>query len=119
VDLFPTLAELCGHKAPSGIAGRSFAPLVRERRYSQREFAYSEYYFCNNVFTRDDRYVGKPPIQMVRTKRWKLNHLPWGRSELFDMQNDSGEFRNCIDDTGNAGVVKELTAIARRQLQNA
>jgi choline-sulfatase len=119
VDLFPTLAELCGHKAPSGIAGRSFAPLVRERRYSQREFAYSEYYFCNNVFTRDDRYVGKPPIQMVRTERWKLNHLPWGRSELFDMQNDAGEFRNCIDDTGNAGVVKELTAIARRQLQNA
>jgi len=116
IDLFPTLAELCGHAAPRNLPGRSFAPLLRNRRYSQREFAYSEYYFCHNVFTRDDRYVGKPPILMVRTERWKLNFLDWGRSELFDLQSDPGEFRNCIDDSGNAGTVSELQAIARRML---
>ncbi|MBS1829307.1 MAG: sulfatase-like hydrolase/transferase [Acidobacteria bacterium] len=115
VDLFPTLAELCGHQAPAAkIHGRSFANLVQRRRYTAREFAYSEYYFCHNVFTRDDRYVGKDPILMVRTDRWKLNHLAWGRSELFDLKNDPGEFRNVIDDSGNAGIAKELTAIARR-----
>ncbi|MGH9720113.1 MAG: sulfatase family protein [Bryobacteraceae bacterium] len=114
IDLFPTLAELCGHAAPEGIHGRSFAALVQGRRHTQREYAYSEYYFCHNVFTRDDRYVGKPPILMVRTDKWKLNSLSWGRSELFDLQKDPGEFRNCIDDSGNAGIVKELTAIARR-----
>lgn len=113
-DLFPTLAELCGHSKPAGIHGRSFAALVQNRPYTRREFAYSEYYFCHNVFTRDDRYVGKPPILMVRTERWKLNYLSWGRSELFDLQKDPGEFRNAIDDSGNAGIVKELTAIARR-----
>jgi len=116
VDLFPTLAEVCGHRAPKGIEGRSFAALLHNRRYSKREFAYSEYYFCNNVFTRDDRYVGKSPIQMVRTSRWKFNYLPWDRSELFDLEKDAGEFRNCVDDTGNSGVVKELTAIARRMM---
>ena len=114
VDLFPTLAELCGHRAPEGIHGRSFAALLQNRRYTPREYAYSEYYFCENVFTRDDRYVGKPPILMVRTGRWKLNYLSWGRSELFDLEKDPGEFVNCIDDTGNAGIVKELTAIAKR-----
>ncbi|MBK7928480.1 MAG: sulfatase-like hydrolase/transferase [Bryobacterales bacterium] len=116
IDLFPTLAGLCGHTAPKNLPGRTFAPLLRNRRYSQREFAYSEYYFCHNVFTRDDRYVGKPPILMVRTDRWKLNFLDWGRSELFDLQSDPGEFRNCIDDSGNAGIVSELQAIARRML---
>lgn len=112
VDLLPTLAELCGFAAPSGIDGRSFAASVRGERHEAREFAYSEYYFCRRVFTADNRFVGKPPIRMVRTDRWKLNYLSWERSELFDLQKDPGEFRNVIDDAGNAGIVKELTRIA-------
>jgi arylsulfatase A-like enzyme len=115
IDLFPTLAELCGLGTVTGIAGRNFANLVNGKRYTPREFAYCEYWFCRNVFTRDDRYVGKPPLLMVRTAKWKLNLLDWSRSELFDVVNDPGEFRNRIDDTGLSGVVKELTALARRQ----
>ncbi len=114
VDLFPTLAELCGFEAPQGLDGRSFAPLVTNRRFTPREFAYSEYYFCRNVFTRDDRYVGRDPILMVRTADWKLNHLSWGRSELYDLRSDPGEFRNVVDDAANAGIVRELTAAAKR-----
>ena len=114
IDLFPTLAALCGHDAPKEIPGRSFAALMENRRFAPRESVYSEYYFCRNVFTRDDRYVGKPPILMVRTDRWKLNYLSWDRSELFDVADDPGEFRNRIDDTGCAGVARELTAMARR-----
>lgn len=115
IDLFPTLAALCGLGEVPGVAGRNFAEMVQGRRYRAREFAYSEYWFCRNVFTKDDRYVGKPPLRMVRTDRWKLNYLPWGRSELFDIVNDPGEFRNRIDDTGLGGVVRELTALADRQ----
>lgn len=114
VDLFPTLAELCGHPAVTGLDGRSFAGLIQGHAYTPREFAYSEYYFCHKVFTRDNRYVGKPPILMVRTDRWKLNYLSWDRCELYDMVNDPGEFHNRIDETANRGIVKELTAIATR-----
>jgi arylsulfatase A-like enzyme len=114
IDLFPTLAELCGHTAPKGLPGRSFAPLIQNRRYQPREFAYSEYYFCRSVFTRDDRYVGKPPILMVRTDKWKLNYLSWDRSELFDLGNDPQESQNRIDDPGNAPIAAELTKIAQR-----
>ena len=112
VDLLPTLAELCGLDAPGGLDGRSFAASVRGERHAAREFAYSEYYFCRRVFTADDRFVGRPPIIMVRTDRWKFNYLSWERSELFDLENDPGEFRNAIDEAGNAGIVKELTRIA-------
>jgi choline-sulfatase len=118
IDLFPTIAELCGHGAPKDLPGRSFAPLVQNRRYQPREFAYSEYYFCRSVFTRDNRYVGKPPIVMVRTDRWKLNYLSWDRSELFDLTNDPQESRNRIDDPANAGIAKELTAIAQRMYRS-
>jgi hypothetical protein len=51
---------------------------------------------------------------MVRTDRWKLNYLSWDRSELYDLARDPGEFHNAIDDTGNAGIAKELTAVAER-----
>ena len=114
VDLFPTLAELCGFSAPRGLPGRSFAGLLENRKHNPREFAYAEYHFCHSVFTRDNRYVGKPPILMVRTDRWKLNELNWGRSELYDLAGDPNESRNVIDAPGNAGIVKELRGIARR-----
>ena len=112
VDLLPTLAELCGLDAPSGIDGQSFAGALRGQSHAEREFAYAEYYFCHRVFTADNRFVGKPPILMVRTKKWKLNYLSWERSELFDLENDPGEFRNVIDAPANAGIVKELTRMA-------
>lgn len=114
VDLFSTLAELCGFAPPRGIHGRSLAPLLRGRRHTPREFAYSEYHFCHNVFTRDNRYVGKPPILMVRTDTWKLNYLRWDRRELFDVAADPGEFHNRIDDTGHAGIARELGRMAER-----
>lgn len=114
-DLLPTLTELCGLGSPSsGIDGRSIAPLVQGGTYTPREHVYSEYYFCHRSFTTDDRYVGKPPILMVRTGKWKLNYLSWARSELFDLEADPGEFNNVIDDTGNSGIVRELTAVAER-----
>lgn len=119
IDLFPTLTELCGLGPVKGLHGRSFAGLLHGKRTEKREFAYCEYWFCRSVFTRDDRYVGKTPLLMVRTDRWKLNYLDWDRCELYDVLNDPGEFHNRIGDTGLSGVVRELTDIARRQYRLA
>jgi choline-sulfatase len=115
VDLFPTLVELCGLESVKSLHGRSFAGLMRGNAYTPREFAYSEYWFCRKVFTADDRYVGKPPLLMVRTRDYKLNYLSWGRSELFDLARDPGEFENRIDDPALQDVRRELTRIAKRQ----
>ena len=112
VDLFPTLAELCGFVAPTGIDGRSFAASILDQTHVAREFAFSEYHFCRRVFTADDRFVGKPPILMVRTNRWKLNHLSWDHSELFDLEKDPGETSNAIGNPRNAGIAAELERIA-------
>lgn len=118
VDLFPTITELCGFGVPKTIHGRSFASLLQGRRYTPRESAYPEYYFCRNVFTRDNRYVGKPPILMVRTRDWKLNYLNWDRSELYNVREDPGEFNNRIDEPTNASVLRELTQIAERMYRS-
>jgi len=115
VDLFPTLAALRGLDAVEGLHGRSFAPLLKGTTYTPREFVYSEYWFCRKVFTQDDRYVGKPPLLMVRNRNYKLNYLSWGRCELFDVEKDPGEFENRIDDPTLQSVRRELTKIAERQ----
>ncbi len=116
IDLFPTLTELCGLGSVK-LPGRSQKALIEGRRHTPREFAYSEYYFCRKVFTKDDRYVGRPPLLMVRTAQYKLNYLSWDRSELFDVQKDPGEFSNRIDDLALTGVVGELKLIAERQFR--
>jgi choline-sulfatase len=114
VDLFPTVAELAGFQPPKGLHGRSFAGLLTGHRYSPREFAYSEYYFCRGVFTKDDRYVGKPPMLVARTNQWKLNYLSWDRCELYDVRNDPHELHNRIDDVSLQGEIRELTRMIER-----
>jgi arylsulfatase A-like enzyme len=109
VDIYPTLAELCGLPAPCDIHGRSFAPSLKGESFEPRSQVYSQYDFCHKAFTRDDRYVGKPPILTVRTERWKLNYLSWDRSELYDLENDPNEFANVIDEAENRAMVEELT----------
>jgi methionyl aminopeptidase len=109
VDIFPTLAELCGFAAPREIAGRSLAPLLRGRPYTPREFAWSEYYFCRNVFTRDDRYVGKPPIQAQRLTE-TCREAMWHAIELVRPGAHLGDIGHAIQQhTESAGfsVVRE------------
>jgi choline-sulfatase len=118
VDLLPTVAELAGFVPPREVQGRSVAPLLTGKRYTPREFAYSEYYFCRRVFTKDDRYVGKPPMLMVRTDKYKLNYLSWARCELYDLEQDPGEFKNRIDDPNFRSIAKELERAAIRMLNS-
>lgn len=68
-DFFPTFAELAGAKTPAGITidGRSFAPQIRGKKGTPRDWAYVE-------------LNGK---SYVRNAGFKLTN----RGELFDMSN--------------------------------
>lgn len=117
VDLFPTLAELAGLSAPEAIEGKSFASLLRDDAAPDRHRteAYSEYYFHPKAFTKDNRFVGKPPLLMVRDERWKLCYLDWDRCELYDLAEDPHERTNRIDDPQCCAKADELKAIARKR----
>ncbi len=66
-DLLPTFAELAGAPLPPGVKfdGRSFAPQLRGKKATPREWVFSQ--LGNEWFVRDDA--------------WKLNQ----RGEFFDM----------------------------------
>lgn len=82
VDLFPTLAELCGLQAPEGIDGRSLKPLM-EGKELPAEPAYME---AVGVKLEGARIEG------ARTPDWKLLRPGGGRPALYKL--DGGEDPN-------------------------
>jgi len=48
---------------------------------------------------------------MVRTNRWKLNYYVGHGGELYDLENDPGEWDNLYDDPGYQRTVRELKGV--------
>jgi uncharacterized sulfatase len=104
VDLYPTLADLCDLKPPGNLAGRSFAPLLADPAQPWKQAAYTQVGRGRGVQGRS-----------VRTERWRYTEWDGGREgiELYDEQQDPGEWRNLAHDPARAGTVKELSAMLK------
>ncbi|HEY7369699.1 MAG TPA: sulfatase [Thermoanaerobaculia bacterium] len=108
VDLAPTLLELAGVAAPSGLHGRSFVPLLEGRPVHWRDdFLYEYYEYPAAHCVRKNRGV--------RDGRWKLIHFwqPPEEWELYDLRSDPDETRNLVSEPGHAETVRRL----RRRLE--
>lgn len=101
VNLYRTLAELCGLPAPDGTEGASLRPLLRDPNAAWDRPAYSV------VAYRD--VLGRS----VRTDRWRYSQWVEGeRGEvLFDEQNDPHELQNLAADPRHAGILAEMRAL--------
>jgi arylsulfatase len=117
VDLLPTLFEFCGLKTPYHAHGESLVPLVADsdQEYVSRDCVFSEN-VMPEVFAKAYHYkkgegvmgVRHPDAKMVRTKKWKYNYYPEGHEELFDLENDPGEFTNLANDPAHKTVRDEM-----------
>ena len=98
VDVFPTLVELCGLTAPSGLDGRSLRPQLVDP---------------STLATKPARSFWTGGQKTVRTDRWRLitqvgkDGVP-NRIELFDYLNDPEETKNVAE--SQPGIVRELLA---------
>jgi arylsulfatase A-like enzyme len=103
-DVLPTLGKLCQVKGPPTSDGIEFIPTLRDPAKparSQLMFAY------RNV------------QRAVRDSRWKLIRYPQiDRIQLFDLQSDPYETTNLAGDPGQAGRIKELTALLEKEMQH-
>jgi len=105
LDIYPTLADLCGLKAPSNLQGRSLKPLLANPQGAWNRPAYSQ------VRRRD--IVGRS----VRTERWRYTEWDEGRAgkELYDHDKDPEEFTNLALRPGHERVMRELSGLLRRE----
>ena len=101
LDIFPTLCELSGLPVPETVEGRSLAAALKNPKARLRDTMF----FAYRHFQRG-----------VRTDRWKLAvYSVSGRrtTQLFDLRRDPWETRNLAGGAGQAGRVRELTALLK------
>jgi arylsulfatase A-like enzyme len=106
LDLYPTLAELCGLPRPqAGVRGRSLAPLLRNPRARwDNDAAYTVTVFQNKLG------------RAVRTARWRYAEWDEGRAGamLFDETRDPHELRNLAEDPAHAKTVQEMKRLLKQ-----
>jgi len=91
IDIFPTLAEVCGGTLPAGVKldGRSFAPLLKD---PQAAWADRFIFAHRGRWGKGKAAESKYSACSVRTQRFRLV----GNKELYDIANDPGEKVNVI-----------------------
>ncbi len=103
VDFYPTLAELCGLKAPSYISGVSLVPALKNPQAKPRQAALTHY---ANGYS-------------LRTERWR--YTEWGENgkegnELYDCKTDPAEMNNLAGKAEHADRVAQLSKQLRQRV---
>lgn len=107
LDLYPTLAELCGIETPGNLQGQSLVPMLTDPQASGRGWALTQ------VTRRGggDRFFG----YSIRTQRWRYTEWDEGRQgrELYDHDADPREQTNLALRPEHADTVRELATELR------
>ena len=116
-DLAPTVLDLASAPIAATIQGRSLLPLLRGDARDWRHALLVEFYTYENPFP----HLMDMDYRAVRTDRYKYIH--WMRfpdqAELYDLQTDSLERSNLVNDPRYAGTLAEMRAELQRQVLQA
>ncbi len=101
VDIYPSLAELCGLPLAPGLEGTSFVPLLDDPNRPWKKAAFSEYPKGGRQGTamRTDRY---------RYVEWRDKKGELVASELYDHQSDPQENQNLAGKPEHKALLEEL-----------
>ncbi len=108
VDVYPTLAALCGVSAPRDLQGQDLAPMLKDPTAPGRGWALSQVVRRAN---RGESYFG----YTLRTARWRYTEWDGGARgrELYDHDQDPGELANLAQSSAHAAEVEKLSAQLR------
>ncbi len=113
VDLFPTLADLCGLDPPHGVDGTSLKPLLTDPQRTWKQAVFSQYPRAleghrhrthgdiMGYAVRTDRY------RYVEWREWKTDKVL--ARELYDHQRDPNEMHNAAKYAIQADTVRRLS----------
>jgi len=121
VDLFPTLAELCGVQTPDNLQGQSLVPMLRDTSSPGRGWALTQVTRggapgqAPNAKKKKQAAQGRFFGYSLRTERWRYTEWDEGKQgrELYDHHADSKEITNLAQRPEHARLVEELSSKLR------
>jgi choline-sulfatase len=104
VDLYPTLADLCGLKAPEYLDGASLRPVLDDPSQAVKDAAFTQ--------LRRGNYDG----YSIRTPRWRYTLWDDGRQgeQLFDLEADFQETHDLAADPRHSNTLAALRERLRK-----
>ena len=108
VDIYPTLADLCGLAPPANLAGMSLRPLLDDSLAPTKPYAITQ--------VRRGEDVG----YSVRDERFRYTEWNGGASgvELYDHDADEGEYRNLAELPEHRATVERLRGELRARTRS-
>ena len=97
LDLYPTLADVCGVEAPKNLVGKSLRPLLDAPDVEWDRPAITQ-------VTRGQNRMG----YSLRTERYRFTEWADGSRELYDYQTDPTEQKNLAKDSAQTELVSNL-----------
>jgi uncharacterized sulfatase len=116
IDVYPTLAELCGLTPPAGLPGTSLAPQLTDAARPTKGFALTQVRRGGGGGKKKKQKAGGQfPGYSLRTDRYRYTEWDGGKKgvELYDHQTDPQEYTNLAKDPKYAATAKELSAKLR------
>ncbi len=104
VDLYPTLAELCGLPAPTGMEGSSFVKLLDNPTLPWKRA----------VFAQLQKNISKTDSIMARsvmTEHYRYNSWLTEGEELYNYDNDPHEYTNLVTNPAYADTLASMRKI--------
>ena len=105
VDITPTILDYFNAVIPPVISGKSLMPVIKDPDLENRDVLFMEF----GRFEIDhDGYTGFQPIRSAFDGRYKLVINLLDQDELYDLDNDSGEINDLINNEDTAPIRDHL-----------
>lgn len=117
VDLYPTLAGLCGLSPPAHVLGTNLTPILEDPTLPGKSAAFTVTVLRNREAARRRQALGRT----IRTSRYRYTEWDEGRlgRELYDYETDPEEYVNLARVPGHETLVAEMQTLLREARERA
>ncbi|MDB4537361.1 sulfatase [Akkermansiaceae bacterium] len=103
MDIYPTLCSLLNVPIPESVQGKDLVPVLQNPVHKVREATLSL----------------NQGSHSIRSAHWAYMRYKSGEEELYDMENDPGQFTNLAKKNEHAATKKEMAKLLQQRLKEA